>query len=168
MGIFDKLLGKKNKRKEQDSQQEPSDEPEIIRHVFFTLNSVFLKDFDNEKEATPLVIVAMSLGSLQASKGDLKIDQRGRIYPSDKLRANLSSWSVWLAKDGSVVVTRPATGEKESDMLEGATYLGLVPKFVYLSAVCNELGLDPLSLAVSEEEVKEYEAKELEAKGFQK
>lgn len=151
MEIFNKLFGKKNKREEQGSQQESSDEPVTIRHVVFALTSVVVKEF--EKDASPLDIIAVSMGKLQGSMEDVKIHQSG-IYASDKLRANLSSWSVWLTKDGSVVVTRPAIGEKESDMLKGTTYLGPVPQLQYLTAVCKKLGLDPYNIVVSEEETK--------------
>lgn len=149
MRRLDKLSEEKNER-EEGTQQESLDHSVATRHVVFALSSAVVKYYE-KKDATPLDIIAVSMGKLQGSMEDVEFTQGGHIRPSDKLRANLSSWNVWLTKDGSVVVTRPAIGEKESDMLKDATHLGPVPQLQYLTAVGKKLGLDPYDIVVEEE-----------------
>lgn len=148
MGIFDRLSEKNNKREEEMFQQKSSDVLRAIRHVVFALTSDVVEEY-KKSNVTPLDIVAVFMGKAEGSMEDVKIDQE-RIYPSDKLRAKLFSWSVWLTKSGALIVTQPATGEKEWDMLEGATYLGSVPYLQYMTVVCLKLGLDPDNIVVSE------------------
>ncbi len=152
MGILRKLFAKENEREEEGSRQEFSDEPATTRHVVFALSSAGFKDLEKETPLDTPGIIAASMGVLQASVDDVRLGERGQIYPIDKLRARLSSCSVWLAKDGSAVVTRPSIGEKESDMLKGAKYLGPFPRFIYLTVVCEKLGLDPHNIIIEEEE----------------
>jgi tetratricopeptide (TPR) repeat protein len=107
-----------------------------------------IKEF--EKDATPLDIIAISMGKLQGSEEDIKIDQSGYIYSSNKLKANLTFWSVWLTKHESIVVTQPTIGERESDLLKDSIYLGSVPQLQYLTAVCLKLGLNSENIALTQ------------------
>jgi len=150
MGAFDRLFGENNKKKDEVSEEESSRGLTVTRHVVFGVNSTVIEMYrEKETDATDLDIVAVAMGKVAGSVDDVIINKKGSIYPSEKLKLKLCSWSIWLDKSGGLFVTEPVQGEKESDILHGAIYLGSIPYLQYMAAVCLKLGLDSGNISVS-------------------